>query len=238
MVFLHGYLENVKMWDFCIPEISKTNRIIAIDLLGHGQSDSIGYIHTMEDQAKMVNEVLVHLKIDSATIIGHSMGGYIALAFSELFPKSIKSLVLVNSTSYSDSLERQKNRDRAVKMVKKDFASFVRLSIANLFSEANREKLINEIEIAKSEALKTPLQGIIAAQEGMKIRTDRSEFLKTLQIPILLVLSLKDPVLDYSQNIKQIENTIIKLATLTDGHMSHIENRVELLDLLINFIKQ
>ena len=226
------------MWDFCVPEISKTNCVIAIDLLGHGLSDCIGYIHTMEDQAKMVNEVLIHLKISSVTIIGHSMGGYIALAFAELFPKSIKSLVLVNSTSYSDSQERQKNRDRAVKMVKKDFASFVRLSIANLFSEANREKLINEIEIAKSEALKTPLQGIIAAQEGMKIRTDRSQFLKNLQIPILLILSLKDPVLDYSQNIKQIENTNIKLATLTDGHMSHIENRVELLDLLINFIKQ
>ena len=238
MILLHGYLENAKMWDFFIPEITKTNRVIAIDLLGHGLSDSIGYIHTMEDQAKMVNEVLIPLKIFSATIIGHSMGGYIALAFAELFPKSIKSQVLVNSTSYSDSPERQKNRDRAVKMVKKDFASFVRLSIANLFSEANREKLINEIEIAKSEALKTPLQGIIAAQEGMKIRIDRSEFLKNLQIPILLILSLKDPVLDYSQNIKQIENTNIKLATLTDGHMSHIENRVELLDLLINFIKQ
>ena len=226
------------MWDFCIPEISKTSRVIAIDLLGHGQSDSIGYIHTMEDQAKMVNEVLIHLKISSATIIGHSMGGYIALAFAELFPKSIKSLILVNSTSYSDCPERQKNRDRAIKMVKKDFASFVRLSIANLFSEANREKLINEIEIAKSEALKTPLQGIMAAQEGMKIRTDRSEFLKTLQIPILLILSLKDPVLDYSQNIKQIENTTIKLATLSDGHMSHIENKNELLDLLTKFINQ
>ena len=238
MILLHGYLENAKMWDFCIPEISKTNRVIAIDLLGHGQSESIGYIHTMEDQAKMVNEVLVHLKIFSATIIGHSMGGYIALAFAELFPKSIKSLVLVNSTSYSDSPERQKNRDRAIKMVKKDFASFVRLSIANLFSETNREKLINEIEIAKSEALKTPLQGIIAAQEGMKIRVDRSDFLKTLQIPILIILSLKDPVLDYFQNIKQIENTNIKLATFSDGHMSHIENRAELLDLLTNFVNQ
>ncbi len=235
IILLHGFLENSSMWDFCIPEMEKKNRVIAIDLLGHGQSECLGYIHTMEDQAEMVFAVLQHLKIKKATLIGHSMGGYVALAFAEWYPENLKSLVLMNSTSYEDSPKRKKNRDRAIKMVKKDYATFVRLSIANLFSEANREILINEIEKVKLEALKTPLQGIIAAQEGMKIRKDRKLVLQSLKIPKLLILSKKDPVLDYEENLNQIEKTDIRFATFADGHMSHIENREELLVVLLDF---
>ena len=236
IVLLHGYLENSSMWDFCIPEMAKYNHIIAIDLLGHGKSECLGYIHTMEDQAEMVFALLQHLNIKKATLIGHSMGGYVALAFAELYPESLKSLVLMNSTSYEDSADRKKNRERAIKMVKKDYTTFVRLSIANLFSPENRELLINEIEKVKLEALKTPLQGIIAAQEGMKIRKERTDIFQDLKVPKLLILSKKDPVLDFQENLRQIENTAIKLATLNDGHMSHIENREELLKVLLDFL--
>jgi pimeloyl-ACP methyl ester carboxylesterase len=236
IILLHGFLENSSMWDFCIPEMAKTNRVIAIDLLGHGQSECMGYIHTMEDQADMVFAVLQHLKIKKSTLIGHSMGGYVALAFAELYSKNIKSLVLMNSTSYEDNPERKKNRERAIKMVKKDYTSFVRLSISNLFSVENRTILVNEIDNVKLEALKTPLQGIIAAQEGMKIRKDCELILQALKIPILLILSKKDPVLDYEENIKQIKNTTIQLVTFADGHMSHIENRGELLKVLMAFV--
>jgi pimeloyl-ACP methyl ester carboxylesterase len=236
IILLHGYLENSSMWEFCIPEMAKTNRVIAIDLLGHGQSECLGYVHTMEDQADMVFAVLQELKIKKSTLIGHSMGGYVALAFAELYTENLKSLILMNSTSYVDSPERKKNRERAIKMVKKDYTTFVRLSIANLFSEANRVILADEIENVKLEALKTPLQGIIAAQEGMKIRKDRELILQVLKVPTLLILSKKDPVLDYQENIKQIENTKIQLTTFADGHMSHIENHEELLKVLLRFL--
>lgn len=236
IVLLHGYLENLSMWDFCIPAMVATNRVLAIDLLGHGKTECLGYIHTIEDQANMVFAVLQNLQIKKATIIGHSMGGYVALAFAELYPEYLKSLVLMNSTALEDSAERKKNRERAIKMVKKDYASFVRLSISNLFSQENRKLLVNEIENTKTEALKTPLQGIIAAQEGMKIRKDRQLLLHSLKIPVLLILSQKDPVLDFEENKKQIKNLNIQLATLPDGHMSHIENKNELLAILLKFI--
>jgi pimeloyl-ACP methyl ester carboxylesterase len=226
------------MWDFCLPEMAKKNRVIAIDLLGHGNSECLGYIHTIEDQANVVYAVLDNLKIKKATLIGHSMGGYIALAFAELYPKHLKSLILMNSTSYADSLERKANRDRAIKMVKKDYTSFVRLSIANLFSEENRNKLTNDIEALKTEALKTPLQGIIAALEGMKIRKDRRVVLQSLKIPTLLILSKKDPVLNYEENKKQIIGTNIQLASLPNGHMSHVENKTELKQLFVDFLKK
>lgn len=238
IVLLHGYLENLTMWDFCLEAISKKNRVIAIDLLGHGKSDCLGYLHTMEDQADMVFGVLRHLKIKKAILVGHSMGGYVALAFAELYPENLKALVLMNSTSYEDNAEKKSNRDRAIKMVKQDYTSFVRLSIANLFSIENRAILIDDIEKVKLEALKTPLQGIVAAQEGMKIREDRELVLHNLEIPRLLILSKKDPVLSFDENIKQIENTKIKLAVLPDGHMSHIENTNELLEVFLGFFKK
>ncbi len=112
------------------------------------------------------------------------------------------------------------------------------MSIANLFSEDNRERLDNEIEKVKLEALKTPLQGIVAALEGMKIRKDREVILHFAPYPIHLVLGKKDGVLVYDDNIDQIEGTSVESTTFPDGHMSHIENEKDLLKVLLDFLKK
>lgn len=238
VVLLHGYLENQKMWNAFVPEISKKFRVITIDLLGHGTTDCLGYVHSMEDQADVVHGVLHELKIRKAVLIGHSMGGYVALAFAELYPDAMKGLVLLNSTSRADSDERKINRDRAIVAVKQNYTSFVRMSIANLFSEDNRERLSDEIEKVKLEALKTPLQGIVAALEGMKIRKDREVILHFAPYPIQLILGKKDGVLIYEDNLDQIEGTKVQLTTFEDGHMSHIENEKELMKVLLDFLKK
>lgn len=237
IVLLHGFLENQTMWQDLIPELSKKHRVITIDLLGHGESDCLGYVHSMEDNADVVRAVLSELRIRKAFFVGHSMGGYVVLAFAELYPANVKGLILLNSTSKADSEERKANRDRAIKAVKKDYTTFVRLSITNLFSEENREKMIDEIEKVKIEALKTPLQGIVASLEGMKIRKDRETLLRSATYPMLLILGKKDGVLNYEDNLKQIENTNVKLVTFPDGHMSHIENREGLKEVLLDFFK-
>ena len=226
------------MWQYLVPQLSKKYRVIAIDLLGHGKTECLGYVHSMEENATMVQAVLAEMRIRKVIIVGHSMGGYVALAFAEKFPKKIKGLVLLNSTSKADSEERKANRDRAIRAVKKDYTSFVRLSIANLFNPNNREKLNDAIEKVKIEALKTPLQGIVASLEGMKIRKDRSFLLSNTNYPILLILGKKDQVLNYEENLKQIENTVVKLVSFPDGHMSTIENRDELGKVLIDFFKE
>ena len=141
------------MWKNYIELLSQKNRVITIDLLGHGKSECLGYIHSMEDQADMVHAVLLELKIRKAVLVGHSMGGYVALAFAELYPNIVKGLILLNSTSRADSDERKLNRERAIKAVKQNYTAFVRMSIANLFSEDNRERLTDEIEKVKKEAL-------------------------------------------------------------------------------------
>ena len=238
VVLLHGFLENQSMWKAFVPELSKKHRIITIDLLGHGETECLGYVHTMEDQADMVHHVLHELKIRKAVLIGHSMGGYVALAFAELYPDNVKGIVLQNSTSRADSDERKANRDRAIVAVKQNYSAFIRMSIANLFSEDNRERLADIIEEVKLEALKTPLQGIVAALEGMKIRKDREVILHFAPYPIQLILGKKDPVLNYDNNLEQIEGTQVQLTTFEDGHMSHFENQEELLTVLSGFLKR
>ena len=233
IILLHGFLENQSMWNDFVPNLSLKKLVITVDLLGHGSSECLGYIHTMETQAEMIFALLNHLEIKKASFVGHSMGGYIALAFAEMYPKMVSNLVLLNSTSYEDSIERKTNRTRAIKAVKQNHNTFVRLSIGNLFSEKNRKNLIDEIEKVRNEALKTNLQGIIAALEGMKIRKDRFFVLQEAKFPITLILGKQDPVLNYNENILQTENTKVQLITFDDGHMSWIENRLELLEVLV-----
>ena len=225
------------MWNHFIPELTQKNRVITIDLLGHGSTECLGYVHTMEDNADVVHAVLSELRIRKAIFVGHSMGGYVALAFAELYPDTMKGLVLLNSTARADSEERKKNRGRAIKAVKQSFVNFISLSIGNLFSENNREQLAATIENVKKEALQTPLQGIVASLEGMKTRQDREVLLHLTPFPKLLILGEKDPVLNYEETKGQIENTAVQLITFPDGHMSHIENQDELLAVLLSFFK-
>ena len=135
VVLLHGFLENKYMWKDVIPVISKNKRVLAIDLLGHGQSECIGYIHSMELMAEVVFAVLKSLRIRKITLIGHSMGGYVGLAFAEKHAKMIKGLCLMNSTSLADDEERKELRARANKMVQHNFKNMVQMSFTNLFSE-------------------------------------------------------------------------------------------------------
>ncbi|NRT14221.1 pimeloyl-ACP methyl ester carboxylesterase [Flavobacterium sp. 28A] len=238
IVLLHGFLENQQMWDSYIVPFTKKYRVITIDLLGHGATECLGYVHSMEDNADAVHAVLSELRIRKAIFIGHSMGGYVALAFAELYPDFIKGLVLLNSTANADSEERKINRDRAIKAVKQSYVGFVSLAIGNLFSENNRERLRTEIENVKTAALKTPLQAIVASLEGMKIRVDREVLLHQTTYPKMLILGEKDPVLNYQETKKQIINTNVELVTFPDGHMSYIENQEALTTILLDFFKK
>ncbi|MFO7672908.1 MAG: alpha/beta fold hydrolase [Lutibacter sp.] len=238
VVLIHGFLENSSMWKEVSQELSKKNRVICIDLLGHGKTENLGYIHAMEDQAHMVKAVLNHLKLRKYTFVGHSMGGYMALSFAKLFPSAIKGLCLMNSTALPDSEEKKTSRDRAIKVLKKNHKLFISAAIPMLFSEKNREIYLKEIEQITQEALQLSPQGIIAALEGMKIRKNQTSIYKTANFPIQMVIGKQDPALEYDSLISQTKNTKVKVIEFPDGHMSHIENKNELIEVLTSFIKR
>jgi pimeloyl-ACP methyl ester carboxylesterase len=238
VVLLHGFLENTTMWNSTVALLSKRYRVVAIDLLGHGQSENLGYVHTMEQMAESVQVVLSHLKIRKSFFMGHSMGGYVALAFAEFFPDNVKGLCLINSTTRGDSEEKKIGRNRAIQIVKENHTSFIRNSIPMLFRSRNRKLYREQINEVKQEALKTSKQGVIAALEGMKIRSDREVLLHFGPYPKLMIIGEKDPVLKLDDLLDQLVGTATTVIRLSEGHMSHIENKEEMLIGICEFLKR
>ena len=237
IVLLHGFLEKASMWNEISSELSKRNRIVTIDLLGHGRSDCLGYLHSMELFSETVEAVLKQLRIRKCIVIGHSLGGYVALAFAERNPQKIKGLCLLNATSNEDDQERKQLRTRANMMIQNNFTNMVRMSFTNLFSEVSRVNYADEIKNGLDEALKTSVQGYIAGQEGMKLRPNRNHVLAKNDFKKMIITGRKDPVLDIQKSIEEAEKTNSKLIIFPDGHMSHIENFAKLIIVLKNFIK-
>lgn len=237
VVLLHGFLENSSMWDLISEELSKKYRIVCIDLLGHGVTENHGYIHTMQDQAEMIIAVLKHLRLRKYVLVGHSMGGYIALEIAKLLPKNIKGVCLMNSTALPDTKEKKTNRDRAIAAVKQNHKTFIRIAIPMLFSEENRTVFTSEIKAITNEALNMSAQGIIAALEGMKVRKNNTSIYKNAVFPILMLIGKQDPALDYNSLIAQTKNTNVQVVEFPDGHMSHVENKDALIASLAAFMK-
>lgn len=237
IILLHGFLESLTIWENFIEPLSKNNRVICIDLLGHGKTPCLGYIHTMEEMAMAVHFILKHLNLNEYTLIGHSMGGYVALALAEKFPNEIKGLCLANSTAKEDTIERKQNRNRAIQAVKQNYRAFISISISNLFAKNNRVKFQKEINNLKKQAHKMPLQGIIAALEGMKIRPNREHVLKSTSFKKLMILGENDTVLNYNETVSQLKKTDVKKVVFPDGHMSYIENESLFLQEIVHFIE-
>ena len=238
VVLIHGFLENSTMWDKITPELIKKNRVITIDLLGHGKSDCLGYVHSMELFSETIEAVLKHLKIRKYILVGHSLGGYISLAIAKINPSKIKGLCLLNSTSNEDSKDRKKLRIRANKMVQNNFEMMVELSVSNLFHQENLLKFKQEIEVVKKNALQTSVQGYIAANEGMKNRPNLNHFLKDSNFKKLIIIGKKDPVLDFETSLEEAKNTNSEFVIFPDGHMSHVENKTELIAALKTFVEK
>lgn len=238
IILLHGFLENSSMWSSLIPEITKTHKTISIDLLGHGKTDCLGYIHSMELMAEIVEAVLIYLKIKKSIFIGHSMGGYVALAFAEKNPEALNGLCLMNSTFEADDNERKLLRTRANDMVKSNFKNMVRMSFTNLFSNESKILYKKELDSALNEALKTSLQGYIACNEGMKIRKNRAKLFINLPIKKSIIIGIKDPVIEPESIKKQLINSDVEIIEFPDGHMSHIENTKELAYNVLRFIEK
>lgn len=224
IVLLHGFLESSTMWKPLIPQLLKNNFVIAIDFPGHGKSGVIAEIHTMELMTEVVDEILQHLQVSTATFIGHSMGGYVTLAYAEMFPGKVEKLILLNSTPVADSEERKENRDRALKVIDQNPQAYISMAIGNLLAETSRKKFASEIEILKTEAYSFPVEGVKAAIKGMRDRKDRTEILKGFNKGKFMILAKEDPILPILEAKKVAEQCGCSVKIIEGGHMSLIEN--------------
>ena len=229
IVFLHGFLEDHSIWKDLADSLSDDYCVIAIDLLGHGKTPTIAPVHTMERMAEEVYTILQKEAISSCTLVGHSMGGYVALAFAELFAEKVAGLILMNSTPLPDSEEKKANRDRVLKVIEKQKELFVRTAVTNLFSETNRLTMKVELEKLVAVGLATSNEGIVAASLGMKKRPDRTEVFEQLQAKKHIIMGKNDALIPYEAMIAIADRVGASYSLLSGGHLSYIENKQETL---------
>ncbi len=192
VVLIHGFLESLTMWKNFEEKLSKTFRVITLDLPGHGLSSNYGLSNTMDFMADAVNTLLDILDIGKAVVIGHSMGGYVTAAFARNHAEKLAGFGFFHSHAAADSPEAKINRGRAVKVVEENHKNFISAFIPDLFSEENRVKYKKEIEAMQSESQKMEKQGIIAALNGMRERRDAYDILSKSTVPVMFIIGKQD----------------------------------------------
>jgi pimeloyl-ACP methyl ester carboxylesterase len=226
LVLLHGYLESSKIWDSFADRLPGTYRVILPDLPGHGQSGTWGDMHSMEDLAGAIQAILDAEGIEKVFLAGHSMGGYVVMAFAELFPERLLGYSLFHSTCYADTEEKKLNRDREISLVLcGKTRQIVLVNIPKAFSTDNVDLMPEEVEKARNIALENSNQGIIALLNGMKARPDRTAVLKDPGLPLLLIGGMKDnyiPAEVFEKLAAQAPHAEV-LRLEESGHMGFIE---------------
>lgn len=237
VVLLHGFLEEKSMWEDIQLVLQKKYSVLSIDLLGHGKTENLGYIHTMLDQSSAVKSVLEKEGVDSCIIIGHSMGGYVALNFAETFNKVLKGLVLFHSTALPDSAEKLIDRERIIGLVQRNKNLYVRAAIPSLFPPKSVEQHKPRIEALIATASSFSSQGIIANIRGMMQRKNQVELLKNGAFPKLVIHGTEDPVISNKDIENQVQGAVnLKFVPLKNkGHMGQIEAQAETQKIIADF---
>lgn len=226
LVFLHGYLESISIWNDFTPFFDKQFQVVCVDLPGHGGSTIHYSMVTMEDMAFAIKQVLDQLGIRSCVFVGHSMGGYAALAYADLFPEMVAGLILLHSHPNSDTNEKIRSRIADVERIElgeKD--KIVDESIPKLFANINHEKFTESINRSRRIAMSTSDIGVIAALRGMAARKDRNHVVENLNRKVLMVFGSLDNLIpsDMASGLSS-KHPLARVAWLhNSGHMGFIE---------------
>lgn len=239
VVLLHGYLESMLVWDDFVPLLYKRVRVVTLDLPGHGISEVRGECHSMEYLADVVRDALRALGIARCTLVGHSMGGYVALAFCERHPEMLDGLVLFSSTPNADTEEKRGNRRREIELVragKKELLA--RVAPAAGFAADNRQRMADAIEELAEQVHLTEDEGIVALLNGMIARPDRNEMLRRSPVRQLFVFGRRDEYIPAAVAEQLIAaHPQAQAVWLADsGHMGFLEEPQASAEALLRFM--
>lgn len=224
LVLLHGFMENLTIWDDMERYLSEDFQLVKVDLPGFGKSESIAKIQTMEIIADEVEKLMHYLEVTNFHLLGHSMGGYVALAFAEKYPQRLKSLSLFFSTYFEDDAEKKSIRQRSLRVISDNYQAFANAGIPNLFGINERDQLRDKIELAKQIAYTASIAGVLASQKGMIERPNRRSVLENFEGRILLIFGRFDNAINSIKTIAELpERENIKAYLLDCGHNGHWE---------------
>jgi pimeloyl-ACP methyl ester carboxylesterase len=194
----------------------------------------------MEMMAEMVRSLLRKLRIGKATLVGHSMGGYVALSLASAFPSLVSGVCLFHSHCFADTEAERENRDRTISIIRNDGFGFVAQFIPGLFPNEVHRKLSGEIEKLIRRASRMDNDALIAALEGMKIRPDHAEWLRKTKMPVLFIIGQKDSRAPLSRLMEMISLPArSELLLLRDcGHMGYLEQPAVCLRAIESFARK
>ncbi len=240
VVLLHGYLESMLVWDSFVPLLYKSVRVVTLDLPGHGISIVDGEEHSMDFLATVVADGLKSLGIDRCTVVGHSMGGYVALAMCELFADMVEGLVLLSSTPNPDTEEKRANRLREIALVK----SGKKEALANVapaagFAVANRGRMKDHISDLVEQVYITEDEGVVALLGGMMNRRDQNDMMRKLTVPQMFILGKNDGYIPYeaAQNIVASHPQAQVVWLEKSGHMGFLEEPKATAEAILSMMK-
>lgn len=241
ILLLHGYLESLDVWEDFGKLLAKEYRVVAMDIPGHGISQVMGPIHTMEFLADTVVGVLDELEIEKVTIVGHSMGGYVALKTLEKYPTRVEKLVLLSSTPNPDSPEKSADRDREIALVEGGHKDLLAPTAAKAgFAPDNLKRMREEVAFLEEQALVAEPEGVVALLRGMKERGDSNELLRTSAVPQLFILGKKDGYIPVERAEAMVEaHPQAQVVWLENsGHLGYLEEPERCAEAVANFVRE
>ncbi|MBX3061454.1 MAG: alpha/beta hydrolase [Anaerolineae bacterium] len=217
LILLHGFPLSSIIWREQVNRLSDQARVITPDLRGHGRSPSSDDIYEMELLARDVVELMDTLEIPQAVVMGHSMGGYVALALARIARNRLKALGLIASQSAADSEEARQNRYKlAERVVNEGSIAVAESMLPRLFAPGEHED-DTMVETVNTVMLNTRPQTLINSLKGMAVRTDSTPLLGTFDFPVLIVTGDQDAIIPL-QKAEQMA------AALKNGTLVTIEN--------------
>ncbi|MBN3034573.1 MAG: alpha/beta hydrolase [Bacteroidales bacterium] len=225
LVLVHGFLESSGIWSDFIRHLSGPFRVIAPDLPGHGGSETVPGLMGMDGMAEAIFNVLRFTGTKKCVMIGHSMGGYVTMAFAEKHPDLLAGFGLFHSTARADTPEVKQNRIRTIEAIRNDHLSFVRQFIPALFAPVNRGCLDEEIKRMVQQAGRMKKEAIIDAIIGMKDRPDRLHLIGQSTVPVLFISGREDPRVNMQDMAQQALTAFRGQLNVLGGvgHMGYLE---------------
>jgi 3-oxoadipate enol-lactonase len=239
IIFIHAFPLNQTMWDDQVAALRTGFRAITLDLCGFGRSDAPDGPYSMDQMAADVRALMSALSIESAVIVGCSMGGYVALAFYRNYPGDVRGLVLADTRASADTEEARTRREQSAQKAEREGASAIADDMTPLLlgetTIANRPDIVERVR-AMAEA--SSPQGIAAAQRGMADRPDSIYMLAGVDCPSLIVVGAEDKIAGLAEaealrnGIPGSRLQVIKAA----GHLPNLEQPDEFNKALIEFL--
>lgn len=237
VVLVHGFGEDGRIWEPMAAQLTGC-RILVPDLPGSGRSEMTADM-SMEGMAQSLHGMLQQENVSSCILIGHSMGGYISLAFLERYPQMVTGTGLFHSSTFADSEEKKATRQKGIAFIREHGAfRFQETTIPNLYAPQTRETRKELVQQHIDSVRDVTAEALIAYYRAMMARPDRTNLLRQNKIPWLFVLGRYDnafPVSDSLQQAHQPARTQVHLLEAS-GHMGMMEEPEQSLNLLQTFI--